>query len=112
MRSSIRMDQLFSMQEHQAAPHDGTIVVVAKCPIGGKSKTRLIPLLGEDGSAYLARCMLSDVLLTLEHCVSSCVYSSFSMTFIETAYSEKKLAAYVEQHFHDICEVDSSQSHP
>jgi len=42
--------------------------VVAKCPIPGKSKTRLIPLLGEDGTVELARSMLSDVLLTLDGC--------------------------------------------
>jgi hypothetical protein len=48
----------------------GVIVIVAKCPIKGKSKTRLMPLLGEQGSVDLARAMLSDVLLTIEHCVS------------------------------------------
>jgi len=41
------------------------IVVVAKCPIPGKSKTRLIPMLGEEGSARLAKAMLSDVLASL-----------------------------------------------
>lgn len=46
------------------------IVVVSKCPIRGKSKTRLIPLLGEEGAATLAKAMLSDVLMTLTHCVS------------------------------------------
>ncbi len=40
-------------------------MVVAKCPLPGKSKTRLIPLLGEDGSAKLAKAMLSDILLSL-----------------------------------------------
>ena len=49
----------------------GSIIVVAKCPIAGKSKTRLVPLLGKDGSAKLAKAMLSDVLMTLERCVSS-----------------------------------------
>jgi hypothetical protein len=48
----------------------GTIVVVAKCPIPGKSKTRLIPLLGELGSVLLAKSMLSDVLKTIDGCVS------------------------------------------
>ena len=48
----------------------GTIVVVAKCPIAGKSKTRLIPLLGEQGSVLLAKSMLSDVLKTIDGCVS------------------------------------------
>jgi glycosyltransferase A (GT-A) superfamily protein (DUF2064 family) len=46
----------------------GAIVVVAKCPIQGKSKTRLIPLLGEQGSVALAKAMLSDVLWTVEAC--------------------------------------------
>ena len=44
---------------------DGCIVVVAKCPLPGTSKTRLAPLLGEDGAAALARAMLSDVLISL-----------------------------------------------
>ena len=48
----------------------GAIVVVAKCPIPGKSKTRLISLLGPEGSAQLAKAMLSDVLLTIDQCVS------------------------------------------
>lgn len=43
----------------------GAIVVVAKCPIPGKSKTRLQPLLGIDGSALFAKAMLSDVLVTI-----------------------------------------------
>jgi glycosyltransferase A (GT-A) superfamily protein (DUF2064 family) len=52
----------------------GVIVVVAKCPIPGKSKTRLIPLLGKEGSSKLAKAMLSDVLMTLECCVSLMQY--------------------------------------
>lgn len=50
----------------------GAIVVVAKCPIPGKSKTRLVPLLGQEGSARFAEALLSDVLLScssLEHSV-------------------------------------------
>lgn len=43
----------------------GSVVVVAKCPIPGKSKTRLIPLTGVDGSAQLATAMLADVLTAL-----------------------------------------------
>jgi glycosyltransferase A (GT-A) superfamily protein (DUF2064 family) len=48
----------------------GTVVVVAKVPnaSGGKSKTRLIPLLGDDHSrtANLARAMMTDVLSTID----------------------------------------------
>lgn len=40
----------------------GSIVVVAKCPIPGQSKTRLIPLTGREGSSQLAEAMLADVL--------------------------------------------------
>lgn len=47
-----------------------TIVVVAKCPIPGKTKTRLVPLLGETSSAELAKSMLADILLCLCSCVS------------------------------------------
>lgn len=49
---------------------NGSIVVFAKCPIPGKSKTRLIPLLGEEGSVQLAKGMLSDVLKSIGGCVS------------------------------------------
>jgi len=48
----------------------GAIVVVAKSPIPGKSKTRLKPLLGAEGSALLAKALMSDVLVTLSECVS------------------------------------------
>lgn len=48
-----------------------SIVVVAKCPIPGSSKTRLIPSLGADGAARLAEAMLADVLTTVSECVSS-----------------------------------------
>jgi glycosyltransferase A (GT-A) superfamily protein (DUF2064 family) len=54
--------------EWHDSPLQGTIVVVAKCPIRGKSKTRLIPLLGQDGSVALAKAMLSDVLLSIDKC--------------------------------------------
>ncbi len=55
----------------------GAIVVVAKCPLPGSCKTRLIPLLGEEGAASLARAMLSDVLSSLSECVSGvCGYLS------------------------------------
>lgn len=50
-------------------PVEGSVVVFAKCPIPGKSKTRLIPLLGEEGSVGLAKGMLSDVLKSIDGCV-------------------------------------------
>lgn len=40
-------------------------LVVAKAPVAGRVKTRLVPLLGEEGAAALARAMLLD---TLECC--------------------------------------------
>jgi glycosyltransferase A (GT-A) superfamily protein (DUF2064 family) len=40
----------------------GTIVVFAKVPCVGTSKTRLIPFLGAEGSVLMAEAMLSDVL--------------------------------------------------
>ena len=46
-------------------PMEGCIVVVAKCPLPGTSKTRLAPLLGSEGAASLAKAMLSDVLVSL-----------------------------------------------
>ena len=47
----------------------GAIVLVAKCPIAGKSKTRLSKLVGKEGSALLAKSMLSDVLESIGQCV-------------------------------------------
>jgi len=44
------------------------IIVVAKCPIPGRSKTRLSKLVGDHGSALLAKAMLSDVLSTISKC--------------------------------------------
>ena len=48
---------------------NGSIVLVAKCPIPGKSKTRLIPLLGPEGSSALATAMLKDILQNLTNLV-------------------------------------------
>mmetsp|Transcript_14178 Transcript_14178/g.30587 ORF Transcript_14178/g.30587 Transcript_14178/m.30587 type:complete len:360 (-) Transcript_14178:83-1162(-) len=47
----------------------GAVVVFAKCPIAGSSKTRLAPLLGPEGAAQLAKAMLSDILVSLSQCV-------------------------------------------
>jgi len=47
----------------------GAVCVFAKCPIPGQSKTRIAPLLGEDGSASLATAMISDILVSLTSCV-------------------------------------------
>ena len=43
--------------------------VFAKCPIPGRSKTRIAPLLGENGAVCLATAMLSDILVSLTSCV-------------------------------------------
>jgi hypothetical protein len=53
---------------HHGAP--ASIVVVAKCPKAGSSKTRLIPALGEQGAADFAKAMMLDVLSTIAECVS------------------------------------------
>ncbi|KAL7544741.1 hypothetical protein ACHAWF_008100 [Thalassiosira exigua] len=49
----------------------GAIAVFAKCPIPGASKTRLAPMLGDEGAASLAKAMLSDVLVSVSGCVSA-----------------------------------------
>ncbi|KAL7517050.1 hypothetical protein ACHAWX_002005 [Stephanocyclus meneghinianus] len=66
----------------------GAIVVIAKCPISGVSKTRCAPLLGYDGAASLAKAMLSDILVTLSECVST-LPSDWIISFITSrdAYS-------------------------
>lgn len=46
----------------------GAVCVFAKCPIPGRSKTRIAPLLGENGAACLAMAMLSDILVSLTKC--------------------------------------------
>jgi len=57
--------------------NDGAILLVAKVPNPGTCKTRLIPLLGEIGSAALAKAMLADVVLTLTHCVRVISFQRF-----------------------------------
>jgi glycosyltransferase A (GT-A) superfamily protein (DUF2064 family) len=52
-------------QQQQHQEHPGAIVVFAKCPIPGSSKTRLSMLVGDEGSAKVAKAMLSDILLTI-----------------------------------------------
>ena len=58
----------------------GAVVLFAKCPIAGSSKTRLAPLFGEEGAASLAQAMLSDILVSLSECVSlfSCMHIQFA----------------------------------
>ena len=46
----------------------GAVCVFAKCPIPGRSKTRIAPLLGEEGAALLATAMLSDILVSISAC--------------------------------------------
>ncbi len=41
------------------------IVVMAKVPVPGRVKTRMIPLLGAEGAAALARAMAADVIATV-----------------------------------------------
>jgi hypothetical protein len=61
----------------------GAVVVVAKCPIAGVSKTRLAPLLGAEGAALLAQAMLSDILVSLSECVSISFYDwAFFLLFL------------------------------
>lgn len=57
-------------------PRGGAIVVIAKCPIPGKCKTRLAACLGDEKAALLARAMLSDVLVTLTKSVRTYIRSS------------------------------------
>jgi glycosyltransferase A (GT-A) superfamily protein (DUF2064 family) len=72
MSTSIPVPNTSSSESDDYA--QGAIVVVAKCPIPGSSKTRLIPLLGREGSTRLAEAMLKDVLSTLTKCVSKCEF--------------------------------------
>lgn len=44
---------------------DDLVVLVAKFPAPGRSKTRLAPLVGEQGAAAVARAMLADKLVEL-----------------------------------------------
>ncbi len=64
------------MIETTTKVNDGAIVIFAKYPISGSSKTRLSPLLGDDGSASLARAMLSDVIEGISFHVSTYVWTN------------------------------------
>jgi len=57
----------------------GSIIVFAKCPIAGSSKTRLTSLLGDEGAALLAKAMLSDILKSISEDVS-CFLIPFSVS--------------------------------
>mmetsp|Transcript_22186 Transcript_22186/g.33796 ORF Transcript_22186/g.33796 Transcript_22186/m.33796 type:complete len:83 (-) Transcript_22186:1071-1319(-) len=70
-------------QLHEAA----AIVVFAKCPIPGSSKTRLAGLLGEHGSAMMAEAMLSDVILSLSHDVSFAMQLLSDILFVHQSIS-------------------------
>ena len=68
------MEPLVHQQTSSSSQYEGCIIVVAKCPIPSKSKTRLIPLLGEEGAASLAKAMLCDVLVNLSRMVRRDTY--------------------------------------
>ena len=63
---------------------EGAIVIFAKCPISGCSKTRLSTLLSSDGCASFAQAMLSDVLCSISQHVSfdKNYLSEYSNTYI------------------------------
>lgn len=44
---------------------EGTVVVLSRVPLAGRSKTRLIPALGAEGAASLAAAMAEDVFATV-----------------------------------------------
>jgi uncharacterized protein len=48
------------------------VCIFAKPPVAGEVKTRLIPVLGADDAAELAKAMLTDVWRTVELCVGVC----------------------------------------
>jgi uncharacterized protein len=47
---------------HTLPPHRCPIIVMAKAPVSGYAKTRLIPALGAPGAAALAECLLERTL--------------------------------------------------
>jgi hypothetical protein len=60
----------FSLEERKM-PSTATIVLLAKCPTPGLSKTRLIPCLGSaSAAADLARALLCDVVLAINEIAS------------------------------------------
>ena len=98
MKTANRMSTMECHELDLHIPHKGAVVVVAKCPIAGKTKTRLIPLLGEDGSAHLAKAMLSDVLMTIDKSVRtgttweedcSAFWESMKLTILVLAFVER-----------------------
>ena len=68
--SNNKKQEVASMPSSSSAAAAATIVVVAKTPVAGQSKTRLIPALGPGGSAVLAQALLLDVLTTVTAAMS------------------------------------------
>lgn len=50
---------------NRIAPAEVSMVVIAKAPLPGKAKTRLIPALGADGAAAVAAACLADTLFAV-----------------------------------------------
>src|SRR5215510_4928268 len=47
-----------------AKPEPVAIAILAKAPVAGRTKTRLIPALGADGAAHLQACLIRRTVAT------------------------------------------------
>ena len=77
------------------------IVLVAKYPTPGTSKTRLSPLFGADGAASLAKAMLLDTLLLLTAASASLAGESRLFLLYAPATSAGRLG--MEVLLHELC---------
>lgn len=74
-------DNLPSSEDSIQLCANGIIVIFAKCPMPGSSKTRLESLLNTDGAALFAEAMLQDIICDITHhselksCIKIIVYA-------------------------------------
>src|SRR5271170_4003138 len=87
--------------EHRDQPSSAAIGILCKTPCPGRSKTRLIPLLGTEGAAELAGCFLRDIVTTIFSLQSSFLLEGYVVYAPEG--SEETLKPLVPPAFRYLC---------
>jgi uncharacterized protein len=80
--------------------------IICKTPIPGKSKTRMIPLLGAGGAAALAGCFLRDVAAGIESVPASLGRRGYAIYAPEG--TEAEIRGYIPRDFGTLCRRDAT----
>ena len=71
---------------------DAAILVMARAPVAGQAKTRLIPALGDAGAAALHINMIKQTVKTVTSCYREAVEAIF-----EEQYTQEKIDLWIER---------------